>query len=244
MNTFKKRLEHSYSLNDIELKKQNYNIYESDIKYPYIETHQKESNLQHLLDFISDKNKLSLKSKFDHKGSEEFLSGKSLAMEKIELNESILETDDSIKVKKKNICNYKSVKFNDITIKKIKNDINKDLPNEIRNKSTKKSNIKKGKKNCSKMEKKSKNEEISKNNESNISKINERKNHKILDEKIKNKNINSNDDSESFSFNSLISVNSKLFNNNKEWEKSKKMASKNDIPIFEEIVLLLKSKKE
>ena len=44
---------------------------------------------QKLLDFISDKNKLTLNSYFDHRGTKAFLHGKNEAMKKIELNENI-----------------------------------------------------------------------------------------------------------------------------------------------------------
>ena len=44
---------------------------------------------QKLYDFISNKNKLSLKSKFDNIGTRTFLEEKDEAMKKIELNEEI-----------------------------------------------------------------------------------------------------------------------------------------------------------
>ena len=46
-----------------------------------------------MLDFISDKKKLCLKSHFDHKGAKRFLNGKDEAMKKIELNENIEENE-------------------------------------------------------------------------------------------------------------------------------------------------------
>ena len=52
---------------------------------------------QKLLDFISDKNKLTLKSYFDHTGTKAFLHGKNEAMKKIELNENI----EDIQIKKR-----------------------------------------------------------------------------------------------------------------------------------------------
>jgi len=67
----------------------------------YLNSQQKLDINQKLLDFISDKSKIVLKSCFDHKGSKKFLEGKSEAMKKIELNESILDKNKSKKKKEK-----------------------------------------------------------------------------------------------------------------------------------------------
>ena len=56
------------------------------------------TNKQKLIEFISDKNKLILKTKFDHKGSKEFLQKKNKALERIELDSSI-ESEESEKNK-------------------------------------------------------------------------------------------------------------------------------------------------
>jgi hypothetical protein len=50
---------------------------------------QMQTNKQKLLDFISDKNKLILKTYFDQKGSKDFLLKKNKALERIELNTSL-----------------------------------------------------------------------------------------------------------------------------------------------------------
>jgi hypothetical protein len=60
-----------------------------------------------LFDFISSKNKIVLKSCFDHKGAKKFLSDKKKAMDKIVLEDDIL--DENIeKNKKKKKLNVKS----------------------------------------------------------------------------------------------------------------------------------------
>ena len=64
-------------------------FFDINMKERNLLTAQNIDNKQRLLDFISDKNKLSLKSYFDHKGTKEFLNGKNEAMKKIELNENI-----------------------------------------------------------------------------------------------------------------------------------------------------------
>ena len=80
-------------------------------------------NRKKLLDFISDKKKLSLKSVFDHKGTKSFLSDKELAMKRIELNENIEKINvDEIENKSiKKVRHKKSADFlldnNDIIIK-------------------------------------------------------------------------------------------------------------------------------
>ncbi len=61
--------------------------------HQYCLTNQLQSNKQKLLDFISDKNKLILKTYFDHKGAKEFLIKKNEALERIELNSSIEDED-------------------------------------------------------------------------------------------------------------------------------------------------------
>ena len=62
---------------------------------------------KYLFDFISSKNKIVLKSCFDHKGAKKFLSDKKKAMDKIVLEDDIL--DENIeKNKKKKKPNVKS----------------------------------------------------------------------------------------------------------------------------------------
>ncbi len=73
------------------------------------------NNRQKLIDFISDKKKLSLKSYFDHRGTKAFLNGKDEAMKRIELNENI---EENIKSKKshKNIKKLNHRKSADFSI--------------------------------------------------------------------------------------------------------------------------------
>ena len=60
-----------------------------------------------LVDFISSKNKIILKSCFDHKGAKKFLSDKQKAMDKIILEDEILD-ENIVKSKKKKKFNTKS----------------------------------------------------------------------------------------------------------------------------------------
>ena len=63
--------------------------FENNVKEKHFLTEKDLDNRKKLLDFISDKKKLSLKSAFDHKGTKSFLSEKEVAMKRIELNENI-----------------------------------------------------------------------------------------------------------------------------------------------------------
>ena len=63
----------------------------------YCLTNQLQSNKQKLLDFISDKNKLILKTYFDRKGAKEFLLKKNKALERIELDTTI-ENEDNLSI--------------------------------------------------------------------------------------------------------------------------------------------------
>lgn len=62
---------------------------ENNTQHQYCLTNQEKSNKQKRLDFISDKNKLILKSYFDHKGAKEFLLKKNEVLERIDLDISI-----------------------------------------------------------------------------------------------------------------------------------------------------------
>ena len=88
--------------------------FDTNIKERLVMTAQDLDTKQKLLDFISDKNKLSLKTNFDQKGTKEFLLEKNDALKKIELNEDI---EDDTSDEKKNSPSHqrhhkKSVKFN------------------------------------------------------------------------------------------------------------------------------------
>ena len=88
MENYQNEIQYKYMQTEVE--NNNTNKIDDDCKNSkYLFTQQKDRNNQKLLHFISDKKKLNLKSFFDQKGSEEFLSTKNEAMERIELNETI-----------------------------------------------------------------------------------------------------------------------------------------------------------
>lgn len=212
-------------------------------------TAQNIDNKQRLLEFISDKNKLSLKSYFDHKGTKEFLNGKNEAMKKIELNENIdneecykskIEKKVKKSMSKKKILKQKSVGFNlkNISYKKIvsKRDSskNKKKHNSISAKYLSNYNDK----NINTLKEKFDNyglEERSNNNDGmpHSPAHSRRKKRNSLKRKIKKKNKNINIDK---SINSISTVNSKLFNNEKEYENFKHLVTKDDVPILKDIL--------
>jgi hypothetical protein len=94
-------------------RRQRLSSFDVNIKERITMTAQDIDNKQKLYDFISGgKNKLSLKTHFDHKGTKEFLLGKNEAMKKIELDESIEENNKIKKkvIKRKSVSNLKSNK--------------------------------------------------------------------------------------------------------------------------------------
>ena len=236
---------------------------ESDIKSKNLNTNQKPTINHKLLDFISDKSKLRLKSCFDHKGSKKFLDGKKEALEKIELNEFILDEENkninnnkNDEKKNKNYNNnLHSIKFNSRLKDKNRNkldDINNISNNssdteEIMNSETSKNGNKFMFKEKKEKKVKIQKEEDSAYNNANLEtdyNINLNKNHKKLYEKRKNKKyLKKKENNFDLSIDSQITVNSKLFNNHKEYQNSKKMISNGDLPFYEEILSELKSKK-
>ena len=166
----------------------------SETNINYVKTNKKLNNFKQLLDFLSDKNKFSLNSNFDDKGSEEFLCGKSDAMKKIELNEYILEEENT---------NKKIDKSS--KIEKVEENTNNIISNY-----------------------ENKNEEA-------LDKKNEKEGAVTQIKEIKNNNIIK----ENISFDSIITVNSKLFNNYKDYQKFQKLLSNDDIPLVEEIIFQL-----
>ena len=88
-------------------------------KERHLSTVQNINSKQKLFDFISDKKKLSLNTFFDHKGTKEFLIGKNEAMRKIELDEILELNEDNKKfsnikkrsISKKKLSKQKSVGF-------------------------------------------------------------------------------------------------------------------------------------
>jgi hypothetical protein len=94
-------------------RRQRMSSFDVNIKERITITAQDIDNKQKLYDFISGgKNKLFLKTLFDHKGTKEFLLGKNEAMKKIELNESIEESNKkkSKEINRKSISKLKSNK--------------------------------------------------------------------------------------------------------------------------------------
>ena len=180
----------------------------SETNINYVKTNKKLNNFKQLLDFLSDKNKFSLNSNFDDKGSEEFLCGKSDAMKKIELNEYILEEENT---------NKKIDKSS--KIEKVEENTNNIISNYEN-------------KNEEALDKKNEKEEA-------VTQIKERKHLKKIKE-IKNNNIIK----ENISFDSIITVNSKLFNNYKDYQKFQKLLSNDDIPLVEEIIFQLKMERK
>ena len=203
----------------------------SETNINYLQTNNKFNNAKQLFDFISDKNKLILKSDFDRKGSEEFLCGKSEAMKKIELNEFI-EEEDNTKNKE------------DKLIKEIKDNISEDIKDETKIKNVKTSknlNLKAFKDNnlitkAKSVNKKALEKKEKKEEEEKIVKLKKKKHHKKLNGL---KNINK----ENISIDSINTVNSKLFNNYKDYQKCLRLLSNDDISLVEEIIFQLNKEK-
>ena len=227
--------------------------FELNINERHASTSYYKDNKQKLLDFISDKNKLCLKSYFDHKGAKRFLNGKDEAMKKIELNENIEENE--IKTPKnanKNNKKMMKMKSEEYTLKN--NKINKKILNsEISNKKQKKMRNSKSNKFLSNV---GKNQLININEVFNdfdldelpkwetVSPVNKhhkkaksikdkiKREKKVKKEKKEKKEKKNNDKS----IISIVTVDSKLFNNKKEYDNYKKLATKEDFPIIENII--------
>ena len=214
--------------------------FETNVKERLVMTAQDLDTKQKLFDFISDKNKLSLKTNFDHKGTKKFLCEKNEAMKKIELNEEI--EDDTSDEKKDSPSNEKShkknVKFNIEGHKSSKIIIKEKAINKKGNS----------------LSTKNLNNKLNKINENNnmpgfdeISKLpqwepktpvnSHKKNRKSLSKKKthkKNKNEIINIDK---SINSIITVDSKLFDDKKDFEHYKHLIIKDDdISVLEGII--------
>ena len=235
----------------------NKSFFELNINEKHVLTIQGRDNNQKLLDFISDKNKFCFKSHFDHKGTKAFLNGKEEAMKKIELDENIEENEiksgniDNKNKYKKKMLKMKSEEF----LLKYKKG-NKDLINtEVSNKKKKKLSNSKSNKFLSNF---GKNQLINLKeifndldldeipiSETNIqkNKPKKRKSIKVKNKKEKKdkkdkkdkkeKKENKNNDK---SVISIITVDSKLFNNKVEYDNYKRLATKEDYPIIENII--------
>ena len=231
----------------------NKSSFELNMNEEHIFTTQDLDNKQKLFDFISDKNKFCLKSHFDHNGTKEFLNGKDEAMKKIVLNENIEE--NGIKSSKKDSKNKKKIlkmKSEGFILKNLK--INKvSLNTEISKKNKKKKRISKSNKflsNCGKnqlinlkhilddfdLEEPSKWETLSPINKPNRKrksvKEKVKKDKKERKERAKKKEKKDNDKS----IISIVTVDSKLFNNKIDYDNYKRFVTKTDVPIFENIL--------
>lgn len=229
-NTPKKDLKCSLSEKNLIKTNKIAKIDESEMKY--LNT---QNINQKLLDFISDKSKIVLKSCFDYKGSKQFLEGKSEAMKKIELNESILDENQNKKEKKKiretnsgklnflinnhllskteenkKYISYFSIN-NNLKKKKIQNDEFINYKTFHEHNYTIKKNIKSSEKKAQK---------------------------KYLDSDFNNAHHNLD-----LSLDSKVSINSQLFNNYKDYKNSTKLISKDDILFYEGLLSELKSNK-
>ena len=226
---------HKYSLSEKNLLKANKlaQIDESEMKYLIT---QKNLNInQKLLDFISDKSKIVLKSCFDYKGSKQFLEGKSEAMKKIELNESILGENQNTS-KNKKIKVHNSLKLNSL--------INDHLLNKYEDN---KKYISQFSTNNNYKNNKPQKEVLIKNNtylennyvnKKNIKSTEKKKQKKYLDSD--NNNAHNNLD---LSIDSKVSLKTQLFSNYKEYKNSTKLISNDDILFYEELLSELKSSK-
>lgn len=229
-NTQKKIHKYSFSEKNLFTKNKIVQIDESEIKY--LNT---QNINQKLLDFISDKSKIVLKSCFDHKGSKQFLEGKSEAMKKIELNEFILDEKQNKKKKKKirvNNSNKLNFLINDHLLNKVEEN-KKYISNCSINNNLKKSKIQ--------------NEMFIKNNTYLEVNYTKKKKVKSSEKKMQNKyletDLNNSHNNLDLSIDSKISINSQLFNNYKDYKNSTKLISKDDILLYEGILSEMKSNK-
>ena len=161
------------------------------------------------------------------------------AMKKIELNEFIIEDN---KEKEKEEKNEKYLKKYDKrnNFEEIKNKISNDPLNnkDIKNIRTHKDNIKQFLKTKKSIKIKPENEEETKCN--NVNDIIDSRNKINGNYKVNSKRKNNNDNKEK-SIDSQIDVNSNLFNNYRDYQKSKKMLSREDLTLFEELLSLLQA---
>ena len=169
-----------------------------------------------------------LQSCFDHKGSKQFLAGKSEAMQKIELNESILDENQN---KNKKLNEHSSSRLNSIInahhlLNKIKGN-NKYISYCSINNNSKKNKMQ--------------NEEFKNNNGYPADIYFNKKNIKSSkkNEKYLNTDINNLD----LSIDSKISISLQLFNNYKEYKNNMKLISEDDIIFYKELLSELKSNK-
>ena len=196
----------------------------NNINCQYLYTNQQYNTPQQIFDFISDRGKMTLKSYFDQKGSNEFLKGKREAMKKIELNENILEENNDFSPSNKQIekdKNKRKIKNTNINMKN--NNLKKNFVDD--------SNIKNARTQTNIVRSRL-NKYLDNGTEIEESR---HKSPKIGKSRSKKKNKKNGLDANS--------INSKFFNNYKEYQRSQKMLSREDLLIFEEIITDLKENK-
>ena len=239
-NLTEKQTKDTLNPQNIHKRRQRISSFDVNIKDRVVMTAQDMDNKQKLHDFISTgKNKLSLKTHFDHKGSKEFLHEKNEAMKKIELNESIEEKNNIIPKEKKRksvakLKNHKSQKlFNQ------SDSVNLNNIEKIRKNSLSSNNLKKFKNKLSSV----KQQHIMIGFEDEIpppkwephTPICNKKNRKSLSKK-KNKNRKKSVNVDK-SFNSNMTVDSKLFNDKKDYEHYKNHFLNKDDTSFLEVII-------
>ena len=246
---------HSFNVYPIKTEEQKNNgCYLSDVvntKERYFSSVQNINNKRKIVDFISDKNKLSLNTCFDHEGTKEFLIGKNEAMRKIELDEELEEDFQKSKSKKGNHISKKKISKHKSDGFALKSNSKKIFQTESSQK------IKLNKKYNSISTKNLTNNEDSKNNtifKEKFVQFNLKENstnddqimkspvqtHKKKKSSLNKKKPKKDNEKERInidkSINSINTVNSKLFNNEKEYNKYKHLLTKDDIPIVEDIL--------
>lgn len=235
MNNNNQKKFHKYSLSQKNLLIANKITQFEEPEMKYLNSQTKLNINQKLLDFISDKSKIVLKSCFDHKGSKQFLEDKKEAMKKIELNESILEENlNKNKNKIKKLKVIYSLKLNPILNDHLLNKIedNKkyisyctidNKQNKIQNRDSLNNNV------------------YFEDNYINKKKIKSSEKKKKI--KYLNTDYNNVHNNLDLSIDSNVSLNSQLFSNYKDYKNSMKLISKDDILFYEKILSEMKSNK-
>ena len=251
-NNSQKQADKMLTLQPEKKSKQNLSSSNINFKEKQLLTVQYIDNRQKLIDFISDKKKLSLKSYFDQRGTNAFLNGKEEAMKKIVLNEYI-EESNLRKEKKEKIV--KKIKKN---IKKMKSE-KLVLNNIYQNKLTKEETIKNQKKTKNRKSISNKyltnlgenklitlkeilndvdlEEQINLESKSPVNKSHKKRKSYFNEKVIKSQKHNKIEKiSIDKSINSIQTVDSKLFDNKMEYDNYKRLATKGDITLFEDIL--------
>lgn len=224
-------------------RRQRISSFDVNIKERIIMTAQDIDNKQKLYDFISGgKNKLSLKTHFDQKGTKEFLHGKNEAMKKIELNESIEENNkiQTKEIKRKTASKLRSHKSQKMLTKLDSINLNNIKKRKKNSLSTKNINVLYKNKLSSINQQKiliGIEDEIPPptNWETNTPINHHKKSRKSLSKK-KNKSRKKNVNVDK-SINSIMTVDSKLFNDKKDYEHYKQNFLNKDDTSFIELII-------